>query len=80
MINEIDILCIKILFSISKKTKSSSELAEDLSCSQSSIKRKYNILYDYKLIETKTGKGAKLTKRGINLIRLLRDKDSIIVS
>lgn len=71
---------IEILEKISMEYLPASKLADDFDVSETTIKRDYDDLRKYDLIETKPGKGAKANVRGIKLLKKLMGVNGKLVS
>jgi DNA-binding NarL/FixJ family response regulator len=69
----------KVLFSVRSRGKSSKIIAAELKVSDRTIKTYYEKLKRYELISSQTGKGIKITKKGIRFLRTLNKNNSEIV-
>ncbi|OKY77083.1 MAG: ATPase involved in replication control Cdc46/Mcm family [Candidatus Methanohalarchaeum thermophilum] len=68
LIDEIEEIHVKILYSLSGGAKSSKELAEEFDKSAKTIRRKYRDLKKHDLMRTRAGVGAELTPKGVTFL------------
>jgi len=75
ILSDLEEMELSILNEIKSGTKSSIELSSKLNVSSKTIKRHYDKLREYELIETRTGKGSCLSVKGVKFIRWLNFGD-----